>query len=310
VKIGDYEVEGEVGRGGMGVVYRARSPVGHPVAVKLVRDRDGRNAIARFERERRLAVELVEDDGFVPLVDWGATDEGPFIVMPLLAGGTLRERLGKPWPLEDALGFGRTLARALGRAHARGIVHRDLKPENIIFADATLARPLIADLGLAKHFRKDGSTSSVALTQTGHMIGTAGYMAPEQITAARTAGPTADVFALALILHECLSGTPAFSGKNPAALIANVVKCEHASLREKRPGLPEPVYQVLEAALAPEVKDRPPDGDAFARALGALLPGSAEEPASWGRTLLVVIAIAVVLALLAIMGSRGTPMSH
>jgi serine/threonine protein kinase len=307
VKVGKYEVESEVGRGGMGVVYRAHDASGRTVAVKVVRDKDGANTMARFERERRLANELVEDDGFVPLLDAGVCDEGPFLVMPYLRRGTLRERLGHAWTVGETLTLGRALARALVRAHAHGIVHRDLKPENILFTDD--GRPLIADLGLAKHFKQDGGRSTVALTQIGHMVGTAGYMAPEQVTDSKGAGPAADVFALGLILHECLTGAPAFSGKNPADLLANIVECKRAPLEARRPDVPDELREILDTALAATVERRFKDGEAFARAL--TISWKEPRPGSGLAPILAVVALVAVVAFLAITGQRapakGTP---
>src|SRR5688572_18654946 len=116
----------------MGVVYRARGPSGGDVAIKLMLEKAAGEALQRFDRERRLLSELGEDAGFVPLLDAGAAREGPFIVMPFLAGGSLRARLDdQPLPVAEAIELAKTLAHALGRAHAKGIVHRDLKPENV-----------------------------------------------------------------------------------------------------------------------------------------------------------------------------------
>src|SRR5262249_13501635 len=132
--VGGYEVTSELGRGGMGVVLRARSPDGKDVALKVLHAADSKSALARFERERRLLATLGEEGGFVPLLDAGDSPRGPFIVMPLLPGGTLRDRLERgPLAVEDAVALFVALASALGRAHALGIVHRDLKPENVLF---------------------------------------------------------------------------------------------------------------------------------------------------------------------------------
>ncbi|HZU97087.1 MAG TPA: protein kinase, partial [Planctomycetota bacterium] len=153
MKIGGYEVGGVLGRGGMGTVYRARGADGREVALKVLTRTNAERA-ARFERERRLLGELTLEDGFVPLLDGGDAPEGAFLVMPLVAGGTLRDRLERgPLGLEKTLELGRAVARALARAHARGIVHRDLKPENILYTAE--GKPLVADLGLGKHFDKD-----------------------------------------------------------------------------------------------------------------------------------------------------------
>src|SRR5579883_1730117 len=150
MRIGRYEVLGQVGRGAAGVVFRARSPEGGEVAVKVLLRTDA-GSVARFEREKRLLSSFGEAEGFVPLLDAGADPNGAFIVMPFLAGGTLGARLAGGAPGRDETAtLGRDVAAAVGGAHRSGVVHRDLKPENILFtADG---RPLVADLGIAKHF--------------------------------------------------------------------------------------------------------------------------------------------------------------
>src|SRR5205807_2520389 len=196
MNLGPYEVLGELGRGGMGVVLRARGANGE-VAIKLLPARWAVDR-ARFERERRLLAALGEADGFVPLLDAGESPHGAWFVMPLIGGGTLRERLGRgPLTVMETVELGRILATAVGAAHARGIVHRDLKPENVLFTKD--GRALVSDLGLAKHYDLDapGSGRSVSLSKTGETRGTVGYMAPEQLDDAKNAGPQADVFALA-----------------------------------------------------------------------------------------------------------------
>jgi serine/threonine-protein kinase len=147
VRVGAYEVLSELGRGGMGAVYRASAPDGNIVALKVLLALDTEK-LARFERERRLLSIFTAQDGFVPLLDAGVCEAGPYVVMPLLEGGTLRARLQKgALGIEETIELARALARAVGRAHARGVVHRDLKPENILFTKE--GRPLVADLGLA-----------------------------------------------------------------------------------------------------------------------------------------------------------------
>src|SRR5262245_49828482 len=139
MNIGPYEILGELGRGGAGAVFRARRPDRTEVAVKVLHavpgGKSGEPAFARFERERRLLGELAREGGFVPLLDAGEGPRGPWLVMPLLEGGTLRGRLadGGSLPTAEAVALVRALALAMGRAHARGIVHRDLKPENVLF---------------------------------------------------------------------------------------------------------------------------------------------------------------------------------
>jgi hypothetical protein len=273
----------------MGTVFRARGPRGEAVALKVLATAD-REKVARFERERRLLGELGAEDGFVPLLDGGNAPEGPFIVMPLLGGGTLRQRLERgPLGTEKTLEIGRALARALGRAHAKGIVHRDLKPENVLF-DAD-DRPLVADLGLAKHFDQPGEASrrGVSLSQQGAFRGTAGYAPPEQTSDAKSAGPASDVFALGAILHECLAGRPAFEAESLLALLSKMARGDHDALG---PGeAPAWLAAVIDRALDPDPEARFADG---AELLDAL-----ESRASGGRRRALVPAIAL-LALLAV----------
>ncbi len=269
MKVGVYEILSKIGEGGAGSVFRARGPDGRDVAVKFLRRSDD-EALARFERETRLLASLGERDGYVPLLDRGTTREGAYFVMPLLEGGTLRARLtGGPLALEETLQLGRTLARSLGAAHARGIVHRDVKPENVLFPSASspAGKALLADLGLAKHFDASakGASQSVALSREGRLLGTAGYMAPEQLADARSVGPPADVHALGCVLFECLTGTPAFVGDTPLELMTRIADGRRTPLERK--AAPAWLIAVIERSLAPSPRDRFPDGLALARAL-------------------------------------------
>ncbi len=133
MKLGPYEVLEEIGRGGMGTVYRARSPDGRLVAVKVLAESNDPLRVAVFERESRLIWSFSEADGFVPVLDVLSEPGKRALVMPLL-GGTLRARLKKgPLAVEDAVSIVARVAAAVGRAHERGILHRDLKPENVLF---------------------------------------------------------------------------------------------------------------------------------------------------------------------------------
>ncbi len=250
-----YEVVRELGRGGMGVVLLARDKDGREVAVKLLQNLTKESLLQRFQREERLQGLLSGQDSFVSLLATGETAEGPFLVMPYFPGGTLRDRLQRGMlELDDALSLVHTLGLALGRAHEVGIVHRDMKPENVLF-DAT-GKPYVADLGLAKHFRRDlpGGSKSINVTRTGQTLGTTGYMAIEQMRDAQTAGPPADVFALGAMLYECLAG------RCPPYI-------HRKTLAAQRPDLPAWVSSVAERALARKAEDRFPDGTTFARAL-------------------------------------------
>jgi hypothetical protein len=269
VQIGSYATLSELGRGGQGVVFRCRAPDGRDVAVKiLLRATPGGHA--RFERERRLLASLGEDAGFVPILDTGETPRGPFFVMPLLEGGTLRARLEKgPLGVDQTIALGTRLASALALAHAQGIVHRDLKPENVLFSRDGVA--FVSDLGLAKHFVPDaaGLSQSVGLSRTGELRGTAGYMAPEQARDARKVGPPADVFALGAILYECLAGFPAFQAETVLALLGKVENETPAEVRKARSETPVWLARVVAKALARKPEDRFVDAGALQAALAS-----------------------------------------
>jgi tetratricopeptide (TPR) repeat protein len=293
VRIGEYEILGEVGRGGMGVVYRARSTEGRDVAVKLLLGLQ-REKLARFDRERRILAALGEADGFVPLLAAGDSGEGPYLVMPFMPGGTLRKKLESgPLKIEETIELGQALARSLARAHERGIVHRDLKPENVLFDGRR--RALLGDLGLSKHFRDaPGASRSIAVSRTGEILGTVGYMAPEQMHDATRAGAEADVFSLGAILHECLAGEPAFAAESLVELASKVDLGHVTPLSRLRPETPRWLQRTIARALDPDPRRRHADGSAFLRALESRSPGARPR----------VIAIAL-LALLGVAAASG-----
>jgi serine/threonine protein kinase len=300
VKIGLYEVLGELGRGGMGVVYRVRAPAGGDAALKLLA-KVTPDALVRFERERRLLASLGEAEGFVGLLDAGSSRDSAWLVMPLVPGGTLRQSLERgPLGVEETIALGIELATALGRAHERGIVHRDLKPENILFT--TSGRPLLADLGLAKHFDllAKGASQSIKLTKRGVLKGTAGYMAPEQLADAAGAGPAADVFALGALLYECLAGRPAFEGET---IIEVLTKVSAGTIeRLDRPGVPRWLEAVLARSLATDPSARFEHGANLAGALRARSPRPDGVPGrkAGARRVTSVLAAAAACALVAI----------
>ncbi len=297
-QVGPYEVLGEVGRGGLGVVLRARAPDGREVALKLLQRVPAGEAALRFARERQVQGELGAGEGFVPLLDAGDCDAGPYLVMPLLPGGTLAHLLERgPLAPAAARALGVALASAVGRAHARGIVHRDLKPENVLFDGA--GRPLIADLGLAKQL--EGShTPGGSLSRTGELRGTFGYMAPEQMRDAKTAGPPADVFALGAILYECLAGEPPFAGDAAIEVMHKVDSGQRRRLRAAAPHVPPGLAAVVERALALRPAARHPDAAALAEALER----ASDAPAR-GRAALVIGALGAALVVALAAGGLG-----
>jgi tetratricopeptide (TPR) repeat protein len=260
----DYDLLAELGRGGTGVVYRARRQGEQgEVALKLLpRALDAQDA-QRQARELRLAAELGADDGFVPLLRRGQAGDRTYLVMPLLRGGTLRDRLRGRLHVEEVLRQGRALARALEAAHARGVVHRDVKPENVLLDDG--GRPFLADLGLAKG---GGPEAGEPLSRTGEFRGTMGYAAPEQLVDARDVTPAADVFALGAILFEALAGQPAFPSESLLAYKGRVdAGIDPGTLARLRPDAPAWLVRVVERCLAPDPTRRFAGGAALAAAL-------------------------------------------
>jgi WD40 repeat protein len=215
--VGGYELLGEIARGGMGVVYKARqvSP-NRLVALKMILAGGfadpGRRA--RFLAEGD-AIARLQHPNIVQIHEVGQHDGLPFLVLEYVCGGNLADRLGGvPQPPPQAAALIETLARAVHHAHAHGVVHRDLKPANILLSE--YGQPKITDFGLARHERSE-------LTATGEMLGTPSYMAPEQATgASQAAGPAADIWALGAILYECLTGRPPFRAATPLQTLEQV----------------------------------------------------------------------------------------
>jgi len=216
-RLGPYEILAPLGAGGMGEVYRARDPrLGREVAVKVLPrevacDPD---RLRRFEQEARTAGQL-DHAGLLTVFDVGAHEGIPFLVTELLRGETLRERLAAgPLPRAVAADTGAQIARGLAAAHAKGVVHRDLKPENVFLTKDGRAK--ILDFGLARVAPGlDGAAaqSSVAtasaLTTPGTIVGTVGYVSPEQVRGDAADGRS-DIFALGAVLYEVLTGRRAF----------------------------------------------------------------------------------------------------
>lgn len=266
MRLGPYTLDQELGRGASGVVYRGRSPKGQAVALKLLATQSP-EVLDRFSREARLHGQLGAEAGFVPFLDMGLAEGRPYLVMPLLRGGTLRDRLERgPLSVRGAIELGERLGGALGRAHALGIVHRDVKPENVLF-DAG-GNAFLADLGMAKHFRHDlsGASQSVVLSRAGEVRGTVAYMPPEQLQDASGAGPPADVFALGAVLYECLSGEPPFSAETEVELLVQIASALHVPLR-KRCECPPWLARLVEDCLAADPGQRPSEGLALAARL-------------------------------------------
>jgi tetratricopeptide (TPR) repeat protein len=231
----DFEVLGELGRGATGVVFKARQrSLGRLVALKMLHTQGptGRRELGRFQTEARLAANLVHPN-IVHIHEIGTAAGRPYLCLEYVGGGTLSDRLAAAsLPPADAAGLLETLARAVHHAHLRGVVHRDLKPANVLLTDD--GTPKITDFGLAKEVDRESGH-----TQTGAVLGTPCYMAPEQAAGhGREVGPAADVHALGAILYEALTGRPPFKGTTVLETLEQVKNDEPIPPRRFRPGLP------------------------------------------------------------------------
>jgi serine/threonine protein kinase len=287
---GDYELLGEIERGGMGVVYRARErSSGRLVALKMMLDQSASSPadLSRFVLEAQAAGEL-RHPGIVAIHSWGVHDGHPFYTMDFVPGRPLHKVLADgPLPPERAARYLAGTARALGAAHALGIVHRDLKPSNIMIDSAD--QPRVLDFGLAKRRRsaaqddpeddipevlpvevspaRPGSTPRVGapVTEKGAILGTPSYMAPEQVRAEhQRVGPAADVHALGAIFYEMLTGRPPFAGDSTYATLMQVLDEEPAPVRSLRPEVPATLDAVCQRCLAKDPRRRYPDAGALA----------------------------------------------
>ena len=208
---GDFELLEEVGRGGMGVVYRAKqNSLGRTVAVKMVREAHLATPAdaARFRDEAEAAARL-KHPNIVTVHEVGNNDGQAYFCMEFVEGPSLSQYVAKhgPLPPRDAARIVAAVARAVHHAHTEGILHRDLKPANVLLANAVL--PKVTDFGLAKRIDRAES-----LTKTGAVIGTPSYMAPEQATGRKELTPAADVYSLGAILYELLTARPPFQASN------------------------------------------------------------------------------------------------
>jgi tetratricopeptide (TPR) repeat protein len=261
-----FEVAGLARSGGMGDVYRAHDRLtGEQVAVKVLqgnRSLDG----ARFRREAE-ALSNLRHPGIVRYVAHGATPSGErYLVMEWLEGEELADRLDRgPLSVEHAVALARAVAESLAAAHERGVVHRDIKPGNLYLPGGEVERCKILDFGIA-HFGHDLRTR----TATGMMMGTPGYMAPEQARGDPDLDARTDVFALGCVLFECLTGKPAFVGEHVMALLAKILLDETPRARSLAPGVPRQLDDLVSRMMAKEPDARPRDGAAVAAEIAAL----------------------------------------
>jgi tetratricopeptide (TPR) repeat protein len=263
---GRFDLERVAGSGGMGTVYRAVDRTsGEPVAIKLLRS-TAADTMGRFAREIRVLAAL-RHPGIVRYIADGRTPEGElWLAMEWLDGQTLSHRLAHGGlTAAESIALARRVAEALGMAHERNVVHRDVKPSNLFLPDGDLERIKVLDFGVARI-----TDATRDATRTGVMIGTPGYMAPEQTRGDKDVGARADVFALGCVLFECLTGQPVFVGDNIMAVLAKILLEDAMRVSELRPDLPDELDRLVARMLAKRPDERPRDGAQLAAELGNL----------------------------------------
>ena len=298
-RIGSYEVIGPLGAGGMGEVYLAKDTrLGREVAIKVLpadvaADPD---RLTRFEREAK-AVSALNHPHIVTLHEVGTSDSGPFIVMERIDGRSVRQVLDDgPMPIRRLLTIGAQIAEGLAKAHAAGIVHRDLKPGNVMVTGDGFAK--ILDFGLAKLVHPelekkamDAATTLAGGTTSGLILGTVGYLSPEQ-AAGKPVDYRSDQFALGAMLYEMTTRERPFKRATPVESMAATISADHEPLRLKRPDVPAPIEWLIDRCLSKDPGDRYASTSDLARELASLrdhlsdltrMP-SGEMPASVKKT--------------------------
>ncbi len=244
-----YDIEGELGRGGMGVVYKARHVrLNRPCALKMILAgaHASRDDVARFVTEAE-AIARLQHSSIVQIRHIGDTDGLPFLELEFVAGGSLDQRLdGTPWPTTRAARLVEQVTMGVAEAHRQGIVHRDLKPSNVLLADD--GTPKVSDFGVAKML-----DSQASLTRSESIMGSPSYMAPEQAQGrAKEAGAAVDIYAVGAILYELLTGRPPFRGTTELDTLEQVKTTEPVSPSRLVPGVPRDIETICLNCLQKE----------------------------------------------------------
>lgn len=262
---GRFELRRLIGRGGMGFVYQASDHLtGGMVAIKLIRDATHSDMVARFQREISTLAEL-DHDHIVKYIQHGKTTSGvPYLAMEWVEGTNLAEVLSqRRLRLDETLVLIRQVACALGAAHARGFIHRDLKPSNVLVQEGDLRKSKVVDFGITHAARM-----TAPLTVTGMIVGTPGYMAPEQTQGVRgVIDSRTDVFALGCLLFECLTGRPAFETDGSVMALARMFVDPIPRVRDLQPDIPVFLDELCSTMLSINPAQRPADMDSVIRAL-------------------------------------------
>lgn len=278
--LGKYQVLEQIGTGGMAEVYKGRhEKLGRDVAIKVMHTSLAGDTqfVARFEREARLAASL-RHPGIVQVYDFDKQDDRLFLIMELVNGGTLKQRLealsgsGQCMPLNEAARILNQLASALDYAHKQGMLHRDLKPANILLDQSGDA--FITDFGIARLLESD------EITHTGSILGTPNYMSPEQCEG-KPLSVASDIYSLGIILFQMLAGEIPFEAGSPLATLQKHIHEPVPCLTDIRPDLPAAVNRLLERALAKQPEARFSSATELARDFSKIIDSSqVEEPSA------------------------------
>jgi serine/threonine protein kinase/Flp pilus assembly protein TadD len=268
---GRYRIDREVGEGGMAKVFLA-SDLKHDRRVALKVLEPALTAIVgteRFLAEIKTTANL-HHPHILPLFDSGEADSLLFYVMPYVEGESLREKIDRegPLPVDEAVRIATNVAEALDYAHRRGIVHRDVKPANILLQDG---KPVVSDFGVALAV---GVAGADRLTETGLSLGTPYYMSPEQATGEERVGPATDIYALACVLYEMLTGDPPFMASTAQGVLGKIIQSPPVTVTESRPSVPAHV----EAAIRKGLEKLPADRFGSANELAAALTSQSSRP--------------------------------
>ena len=281
--VGRYRLTRRLGEGGMGTVYEATDlGIDKPVAVKVLRDKylDRPSVAQRLQQEAKLA-SSIRHEHIIDITDTGATDDGrTFVVMELLLGESLGELLRREGALPEAraVGIARQIAMALGAAHAAGIIHRDVKPENVFLVQGRDREDFVkvVDFGISTIMQREGEDVG-RLTSTGMVLGTPFYMSPEQARGDEDVDQRIDVYAVGVILYECLTGEVPFRAANYLAIAARILNFVPVAPRLLRPELriSEAIEAVVTRAMSRRRDDRYATMEELAADLDRVLAGEA-----------------------------------
>ncbi len=266
-----FEVVSLASAGGMGTVYSALDrSTGVRAAVKMLHA-FGSEYVSLFDREARVLAEL-SHPGIVRYIAHGSTADGDmYLAMEWLEGEDLAERLlGGALGIDETLVLAQKVSEAMAAAHARGIVHRDIKPSNLFLREREADKVKLLDFGVAR-----SRAGTRPATLTGAIVGTPGYIAPEQALGAKELDPRADIFSLGCVLFECLTGRPAFEGEHVMVLLSRILLGDAPRVREVRADVPEAFDALVSRMLSKDPKSRPADGSELREELQAV-------EASWG----------------------------